>query len=1813
MYVPSLANKPSGEAGHPNYQHPTRAETRAYSPDLDRFPHLVIATALKGLAVLGPTLWERFDSGDNLLFVEDDFREPAKSPLLRTLWDSGDVALQSLVGRLAVACTKPIPQTPWLDQIAPDGQPLPLDAQTTQAALAALGRSAPAAAGGPVNPPQPSPTAGAEAFAGLGDEPQSARPAKGSRGLGTRALEPEFLDPEPATSARKTGTRKIGTRTQEPHKGKKSPALIIAAVIGLGGAGVGGFLLFGGKKPVETADSSKTEDSKADRPSPPAAITPVNTSATKTAPTPRAPVKAPPTPPPDPTPPTDAPKLEAPGEVLGPKADPMPLDPLELKPRWKVPGEAFGDSASFDPSTETVYFGDSALDLRTGATRPGFRVFQGRASWMLLDHGRVASFASNERVIQVWESKTGQLVRDMSEIAVPIVVPGKFQTLLLSPNGRYLAVTYMGQTGSGQPPETPPFHVYDVSTGTLLLKTTWTRGSFRFTADSSRLLVAEEQGRFRWFKIPSCQPDGEWSLPAPSGRPHRITAMSADGSVLGYTGNLEGKLVPSTLLLEGRSGQVLYDCKGYSGRNIRISADGRLILVLDRLTQTETVFVVKDVATGAIIAKMPIAREPVQGSLIAFSLSPDGRHVCINLSESKLTLLYDIPPVGGALAVNAPAAKPAPVPNPAPNLDPKPRDPLAMKLRWKIPCEVREDSELTIDPANHLVYLGSTAQDLQTGEVRQGFTKAVIRPKWFPLDQGRVATFDLHNAIIQVWDSKTGKLNLDKPQIPIPHNNDDRTYTVNLSPNGRYLVVTYASRSPQGQLSEIPQLYVYDVGTNTLLLKTEMTGGSSHFTADSSRLLVAEKQGRFRWFKIPSGQPDGEWSFPPPRPGQHHHVTSMSADGKILGYTGCLDRSLHLLQYILDGTNGKVLLAGGGYSFTPISLSADGRLALIWGERTPTESLFVVKDVRTGAIVAQLKTPGDEKGAGFTFCLSPDGRQVCLYDVRERKTALYDLPVGGLVAKAPAQNPNPKLDENPGPKPNPDLKPLDPVDLKPRWTVDADGAWDTRLVIDPATECVVCGSTVFNLRTGKIRPGFEGVRQNSRIHWFPLDRGRIASYCDGETSIRVWAARTGQPAPKTPLMVLPEANQSPIVTLSPNGRYLAITTSPNRDGSGKPVGTVAFSVYDTMSMKLLFKTTMSNGSSYFTGDSLRLLVAENEGRFRWFKLPSGQPDGGWSFPPPKLQVHLAITGMSADGGVIEYHGEGTGKEFGGYGIYLLDGKSGQVLFHPKMSRDWPLRISGDGRIAAFWSRRVQTEDIFEIVDVSTGAVVARAQVPCIPMVGGHIFELSPDGRHFAVFYEKKLHLFDLPGGGAAIPGVPIPVDPAVVRAPAAPAVVRVAVPAEDAVAKALKDVRDAFKDDYARKQPAEKKALAQKLLTTAEETADDPASRYALLREAADIAMQLGDPALAIQATDSLARLYDVDGPALRATTLEKLLAAATGPTALRPIFDVASIAATAAFEAGDYAAAARSAAIAGTAARKGNLGPSATQDADLLSAQARKWAEGLAAVKPALAALNSAPDDPEANLTLGRYRCFVQGKWEEGLKNLAKGSLPGLKAAAEADLAAQAAKPDLKVADAWHDYAKTAPEPEKWAADSRARYWDVRVATVLTGLAKVKVESRIGLTAGGIEYKPGLAAEFQIRQGAVTKPKTNRIDPTLDFSPSAFSDPNTGKADVIGKWVGAIAPPRGGLYKLVAETNDPVKIRVDSKIIIDTISKGGNRTEATVLLAERPTKIEVEYSGPNATGHTLKLKWSTYGGDEELIPAECLFHDRKAEGGSGK
>lgn len=113
MYVPALHGSLCTELGHANYQHPKRAAVDN-SPSLDYFAALVIYASLQALAA-SPALWDRFHTGDNLIFSAADFKNPAASALFQELRTAPFPHLQALGAELALWCSQPLTALPDLE------------------------------------------------------------------------------------------------------------------------------------------------------------------------------------------------------------------------------------------------------------------------------------------------------------------------------------------------------------------------------------------------------------------------------------------------------------------------------------------------------------------------------------------------------------------------------------------------------------------------------------------------------------------------------------------------------------------------------------------------------------------------------------------------------------------------------------------------------------------------------------------------------------------------------------------------------------------------------------------------------------------------------------------------------------------------------------------------------------------------------------------------------------------------------------------------------------------------------------------------------------------------------------------------------------------------------------------------------------------------------------------------------------------------------------------------------------------------------------------------------------------------------------------------------------------------------------------------------------------------------------------------------------------------------------------------------------------------------------------------------------------
>jgi len=112
MFVPLLRGRASNERGHVNYQHPDRGGSH-FDANIDNFSAIIIYTSLKALAK-DPTLWDRYNSGENLIFSASDFNKPDDSAVLDELTNGR--ASVDIFGRLRNLFRSEIKSVPKLEQ-----------------------------------------------------------------------------------------------------------------------------------------------------------------------------------------------------------------------------------------------------------------------------------------------------------------------------------------------------------------------------------------------------------------------------------------------------------------------------------------------------------------------------------------------------------------------------------------------------------------------------------------------------------------------------------------------------------------------------------------------------------------------------------------------------------------------------------------------------------------------------------------------------------------------------------------------------------------------------------------------------------------------------------------------------------------------------------------------------------------------------------------------------------------------------------------------------------------------------------------------------------------------------------------------------------------------------------------------------------------------------------------------------------------------------------------------------------------------------------------------------------------------------------------------------------------------------------------------------------------------------------------------------------------------------------------------------------------------------------------------------------------
>ena len=282
------------------------------------------------------------------------------------------------------------------------------------------------------------------------------------------------------------------------------------------------------------------------------------------------------------------------------------------------------------------------------------------------------------------------------------------------------------------------------------------------------------------------------------------------------------------------------------------------------------------------------------------------------------------------------------------------------------------------------------------------------------------------------------------------------------------------------------------------------------------------------------------------------------------------------------------------------------------------------------------------------------------------------------------------------------------------------------------------------------------------------------------------------------------------------------------------------------------------------------------------------------------------------------------------------------------------------------------------------------------------------------------------------------------------------VPAAQAQKDAEVLIKGIFKNEYAKRTPESLQAFAKKLLQQGRETTNDAAARYVLFRESVDVACKAGDFAVALDAAKAISDHYDVDPVALKAKLLIDAPATFRTPELAKNFADLCLAQAGEAIAA-DHLDEAKSLLGKAEAAAK------AAKDLNLVNRilKRKKEVEALQSEtqkgKAAEITLQTSPDDPAANLSVGRY-LVAKGKLDQAIPHFAKGSDPALRAAAEKDVAPpKEAADQVQAGNAWWDAAEREKEGTfRTAVRERAGKWYESAYAASTGLSRVAIEKRL-------------------------------------------------------------------------------------------------------------------------------------------------------------
>jgi hypothetical protein len=450
------------------------------------------------------------------------------------------------------------------------------------------------------------------------------------------------------------------------------------------------------------------------------------------------------------------------------------------------------------------------------------------------------------------------------------------------------------------------------------------------------------------------------------------------------------------------------------------------------------------------------------------------------------------------------------------------------------------------------------------------------------------------------------------------------------------------------------------------------------------------------------------------------------------------------------------------------------------------------------------------------------------------------------------------------------------------------------------------------------------------------------------------------------------------------------------------------------------------------------------------------------------------------------------------------------------------------------------------------------------------------------------------------------------------------VPDPAAQKKVEKEIRELLKSDYAKKDRDGRRHLAELLLNKASETEGDLVTRFVLLREARDMAVEGFSLVLASKAIGKLAEYYDVKADEMRTAAVGSIRKSVKSRDDAALAVDAFLSVAEAAVEKNDVKGAIDLAKEAEAVAKTSKDAALVTRATEALKDLTELQRDNEQYTKAGIT-LAGDPNSAEANLTVGKYLCFVKNDLKEGLLCLEKTPETALAEAIRKELADPATpEAQAELAEAWWAIAEKTKNPKEKRRYQERAYVLVELAyTGATGLGKNRLQLRLK------EFAKQLAPKGSLDLLKIIDPKKAAQSDSWTLQDGALVCPNTAHPVLA---VPYLLPEEYDL-KIVAERKGTgggaliAGIRVGDKrlaVAIDildgfssstlagvaapneTVTKGKvyvDEKPKTLLIAVRAATVTVAVDGKPF------MEWKV---DPKRIEEMAVTHDKKALSLSG-